>query len=344
MKFLIYSDPHFCTYSSILRSRGSVFSTRLENLIQSLSWAEKQAVTNNCDAVICLGDFFDTATLTAEELTALQEITWANLPHYMVVGNHCISRGDLSFNTLNTLGTLSIMKIIDKVSDIELDNCDLVFIPYQSKETRKAFSEYLPKSNKPKIVFSHNDIAGIRYGGFLSTNGFDINEIFNSCKLFINGHLHNGGYWLDKNHVAINVGNLTGQNFSEDAFTYHHGAAVLDTDTYDLEFIENPHAFNFYKIEINSEDDLHLLYQTDVNAIVSVKCRESLKNQVKDIIDNKQSIITSRVIVIPELADIDSSNVKSIESVDHIKQFKDFVLGELGCSELVLEELAEVCK
>ena len=193
MKFLIYSDPHFCTYSSILRSRGSVFSTRLENLIQSLSWAEKQAVTNNCDAVICLGDFFDTATLTAEELTALQEITWANLPHYMVVGNHCISRGDLSFNTLNTLGTLSIMKIIDKVSDIELDNCDLVFIPYQSKETRKAFSEYLPKNNKPKIVFSHNDIAGIRYGGFLSTNGFDINEIFNNCKLFINGHLHNGG-------------------------------------------------------------------------------------------------------------------------------------------------------
>ena len=69
-----------------------------------------------------------------------------------------------------------------------------------------------------------------------------------------------------------------------------------------------------------------------------------MKNQVKDIIDNRQSIITSRVIVIPELVDVDSSNVKSIESVDHIKQFKDFVLGELGCSELVLEELAEVCK
>lgn len=344
MKVLIYSDPHFCTYSSIVRSRGEKFSLRLENLIKSISWAEKQASTNNCDAVICLGDFFDTSTLTAEELTALQEITWANCKHYMLVGNHCISRGDLSFNALNSLGMIDIMNIIDQTYTIELYNTDLIFIPYQLKDQRKKFVDYLPKNNKKKIIFSHNDIAGINYGGFLSTNGFDINEISANCNLFINGHLHNGGYWLDENQVAINMGNLTGQNFSEDAAKYKHGVAILDTETLELDFIENPYAFNFYKFELNSEDDLHILYNLEPNAVVSIKCKEGLKKQIQDILNNRSNIIESRIITIPETLDVKDEDKKIITTVDHIKQFKDFILDELGCSELVMEELAEVCK
>ena len=47
---------------------------------------------------------------------------------------------------------------------------------------------------------------------------------------------------------------MTGQNFSEDGFKYSHCVGILDTNTLDIELINNPYALNFYKIEINDED------------------------------------------------------------------------------------------
>ena len=44
LKLLIYSDPHFCEFSSIIRSQGKKFSVRLENLIKSVNWVENLAI------------------------------------------------------------------------------------------------------------------------------------------------------------------------------------------------------------------------------------------------------------------------------------------------------------
>ena len=43
MRVLIYGDVHWSQYSSILRSRDTYYSTRLDNLIRSVNWAEEQA-------------------------------------------------------------------------------------------------------------------------------------------------------------------------------------------------------------------------------------------------------------------------------------------------------------
>ena len=40
MKILVVGDIHWSAYSSILRSRGKRFSTRLEYLIKSMNWVE----------------------------------------------------------------------------------------------------------------------------------------------------------------------------------------------------------------------------------------------------------------------------------------------------------------
>ena len=84
MKYLIYTDVHWSTYSSIIRSRGDIYSKRIENLIESVNWAEKLATTNGCDEIICLGDFFDKPDLNSEELTSLTELTWANIHHTFI--------------------------------------------------------------------------------------------------------------------------------------------------------------------------------------------------------------------------------------------------------------------
>ena len=67
MRYLIYTDVHWCTYSSIIRSRGETYSKRIENLITSINWAENLALEKGCNEIICLGDFFDKPDLTSEE-------------------------------------------------------------------------------------------------------------------------------------------------------------------------------------------------------------------------------------------------------------------------------------
>ena len=90
MKLLIVGDIHLSKYSSIVRSRGKNFSTRLEHIIKSISWAEQVAKEHDCVEEIFLGDTFDRPDLDREEITSLSEIEWnksSRLKHF-IVGNH----------------------------------------------------------------------------------------------------------------------------------------------------------------------------------------------------------------------------------------------------------------
>ena len=49
-----------------------------------------------------------------------------------------------------------------------------------------------------------------------------------------------------------NIGNLTGQNFSEDAFVYGHKIIIVDTSEWKFYLLENPFAMNFYKIDLTN--------------------------------------------------------------------------------------------
>ena len=100
MKICIYTDNHYAQYSSILRNRGSKYSVRLENQIESLNWVEELSAQTKCDRVVCLGDFFDKPELNAEELTALKSIKWnKDATHIFLVGNHEMGSNDLEYSS-----------------------------------------------------------------------------------------------------------------------------------------------------------------------------------------------------------------------------------------------------
>ena len=328
MRILLYTDVHISQNSSIINTRGNKYSTRLENIIKSLNWAEKQAIVNKCDSIICLGDLFDRSDLNAEEITALKEIKWANLPHTLIVGNHESNVVSLDFSSAFSLN--NVFDIINKPCSDAYDDFSITYLPYIVESERKPIKEYLPDSKK-KIILSHNDIKGIQYGQWVSKDGFDIEDINSNCDLFINGHLHNGE-WV--NNKILNLGNLTGANFSEDAFRYKHQIAILDTNTLKVEFIENPYAFNFYKLEIKSKDDLKVL-DTLKNAVVSIKCSNDLLPLVKGSLNN---VIESRVTIINEA--VKTETKEELVQVDHLKQFADYFLTNIDGSETAKSELA----
>lgn len=337
MKILIYSDIHISQGSSIVKQQGDKYSLRLQHIVESISWAEDLAVKENCSYVFNLGDTFDKPIINAMEATAIQDIKWNNLPHYILVGNHDSDVASLEYSSVNVLKKLGF-NVISTAQNITLNNNSFVFLPYITEANRKKLLDYLPDNNS--IILSHNDIAGFNFGGFISKEGFHLDEINKNCRLFLNGHLHNSDWLSEK---VLNVGNLCGQNFSENAFKYNHGCWILDTEINKVQFFENPFAFNFYQIEYPKQEKL--LEKIKNNSVLNIKCeRSELDNLNKKLSLLGNKISAQRVTIYDKELDVKNNPTIKIEKVDHLKQLMDYVHVTLGNTQLINEELKEICK
>lgn len=343
MKILVCGDVHWSSYSSILRKQGMKYTKRLENLIQTINWVESQA--EGCSLVVYLGDFFDKSSVSDIETTALRQIKWAeHIPHYFIVGNHESSVDGLRYNSTKVLERDNFKIISEPLSKVIVENGmeqEFVFIPYILDENRKQLSEYCENGfSGPRVVFSHNDLKGISFGPIVSKTGFDLDDINNNCDLFINGHLHNGS-WINKK--TLNLGNITGQNFSEDASKYSHTVLILDTSNLKTTFIENPFAYNFYKFEINSSSDISCLDNLKPNSVISVKCVEELADQVKEKLGLAEDY---RIVTFKKDNTKITNNLEESFTVgiDYLEKFKEFIINTLENSDTLQEELMEVCK
>ena len=319
MRILCFTDNHFCERSSIITKYGTKYSLRLENQIASINWVEQIAKEKNCGMVVCLGDFFDKSQLTDQEITALQDIEWAeNIPHYFLVGNHESEENDLQYSSTKVLEA-DYRKIIDKPLLYNLADIELAFLPYVVESNKQPLETYFPKTGMPRILFSHNDILGLQLGPVVSKIGFSIEEIESNCEFCLNGHLHNGQAVSAR---VLNLGNLTGKDFGEDATRYSHKVMIIDTDTFAFETIENPHAFNFYKIDILTEDDLKQLDTVKSNAVISIKCIDKYIERAREKAAQNSNIIDIRVIVIKTFEESEEQSVNISDlAVDQCVKF-----------------------
>lgn len=294
--------------------------------------------------MICLGDFFDKSQLVDEEIEALREIKWNKLNTYYLVGNHESSVASLDFSTVSLFRNKRV-KIISKPEVVISDACDLLFLPYITEDNRRPLKDYLDEFksvlDRKLIILSHNEIKGINYGAYESKIGFDIDDIKANCNLFLNGHLHNSEWISD---TILNVGSLSAHNFTNDSYRYKYGAWILDTETLSMTFFENPYSLNFYKITIDSEKDLGKLVDLKPNAVISIKCKENLTEEVRKYLSNV-NVVASKLSFTYDSV-ISNESTMSIEVSDHLAKFRDFILSreDIDNMDIFKEELMEVCK
>nr|DAI08051.1 MAG TPA: putative DNA double strand break repair [Caudoviricetes sp.] len=331
MKICIFGDVHWSQYSSIVRQRGEQFSIRLENLIQSMNWVEDMTRKYSCGMCISLGDFFDNSTIDAESITALREINWNKIQHIVVAGNHEMARADNHYSSANMLSLFPFVDVVTVPEQIRLcENTNLMFLPYVLEPDKCNIRELFTK-NSINYMFSHNDLKDVNYGSFISKTGFSVDDISAVCDRCFNGHIHNEGICGDN---IINVGNLTGQNFSEDATKYRHKIIILDTETDDIMILENPYAMNFYKVDNLSD------VRKD-NAVVTLKTSDMPQ---KENLKNMENVIAYKVIADVKKASKKAESVssKDVINIDHLKMFSDYVHNNMGDTEIINQELSEV--
>lgn len=343
MKILLYTDNHFCESASIVSKYGNKYTVRLENQIKSVNWTEQLAKDNDCHLIVCLGDFFDKQALTDQEITAINDIDFSNkIDRYFLVGNHESEEIDLKYSStqiLNRVGT-----VISKPISMVIDNVELCFLPYTTERNITSLRDIFGECTASKrIIFSHNDIAGIQMGAIVSKAGFPIDDIEANCDVFLNGHLHNGTKITDK---IVNLGNLTGKDFGEDAFKYRHSAFILDTELLTLTEIENPYAFNFYQLTIMSEADLNQLDVLKDNAVLRATCRLPLVNKLNSKLEELgNKIVEHKTITVQVLDDGTEAELDATElTVDYLTELCACCKSKLENTPILDFELAEICK
>lgn len=349
LRVTIFSDPHWCENSSIVRSRGNKYSTRLENLIESINWVEQLAWSTGSECVICCGDFFDSSVLNSQEISALQEIRWAPISHLFLTGNHETNVSSLEYSTSDLFKLCPNSCVISTPQQYFIDNTtvEFCFLPYVLERDRKTIAEYFGPQTCNRVIFSHNDIKNVQYGSFLSTEGFEVEDIESNCNLYFNGHIH---HCCNVTNKIFNIGNLTGQNFTEDATKYSHCAIVLDTETLEYKLYQNPYAFKFYKIDatdcFNTTNLKQKLSVLNTNAVATVQVNECVSEQARNILEElkKDTIQEYRLLVKRELV-VNKEDVISLkEGVDHLKQFESYILATLENNTIVQEELQHIMR
>ena len=323
---------------------GNKYTQRLENQIKSINWAEDLAYKEGCQYVICAGDFFDKPNLTQQEITAVNEISFAPFcTHYFLVGNHESEEGDLHYSSTEILQQDSKSKfIISEPTLLEEPGFELAFLPYIPESRKQEVTDYFAEKKGRRLLISHNDLFGIQMGPAVSAVGFKPADLASVADFVVNGHLHNG-QWVIRDKV-LNLGNLTGKDFGEDAHLYKHNVLIFDTDTWTYKFVKNPYAFNFYKIEINSKNDFVKLLNLEDNAVVSVKCKANLVQEVREAVAALKNIIESRIVITHDiLASSPEADIADL-TVDHYVKFAECCKEKLENTPILEAELNEILK
>ena len=122
--------------------------------------------------------------------------------------------------------------IISEPTLLEEPGFELAFLPYIPESRKQEVTDYFTEKKGRRLLISHNDLFGIQMGPAVSAVGFKPADLASVADFVVNGHLHNG-QWVIRDKV-LNLGNLTGKDFGEDAYTYEHHILILDTDTLEI--------------------------------------------------------------------------------------------------------------
>ena len=95
---------------------------------------------------------------------------------------------------------------------------------------------------------------------------------------------------------------------------------------------------------MNEEINIGQLEFLKENAVVSIKCEESLKDILEKELSKVNLLCCKVCYYQKEINNETGATISELQTADHLEKFKQFVIDKLGRTEIVLAELSEVCK
>ena len=246
MKIALISDTHWG-----VRNDNQAFLDNSKKFLEETFFPYID--DNHISTVVHLGDLVDrrkyvninTARRLREDF--LKPLDNRNLDVHFIAGNH-----DTYFKNTNDVNALREL-VVGKYPtfnvysnypvEVEFENLIVLMLPWICDENRKVSLEKI-KSTPAQIVMGHLELAGFEmYRGSMVSHGDDRN-LFNRFDLVLSGHYHHRSSDGTICYLGSH-GEFTWSDY-DDPKGFH----ILDTETRELEFIQNPHTM-FAKVWYN---------------------------------------------------------------------------------------------
>lgn len=225
------------------------------------------------------------------------------------------------FNAVALLNNIKNITVVSDPYSVDYMGIKLAFLPYCDYN-------YLLTYPEGDILFSHNDIQGSTVrGDFKLPDGIET-QTLKRYKVVFNGHIHKPSIFEN----VINVGSITTHSFSDDN-DFIPQCYIFNTDTMKMEnVIQSTACPLFRKIEVKDTNQLNdkiqeFRSQQYYKFVLQVTCPYNIKEDIKQILDNTDIIVSYRLSVKINKADneINKPVIESFNNIDIKQNFNQFL-------------------
>ena len=243
MKIAIIGDLHWGA-----RNDNQEFLNYFQRFFDNIFFPEleKRNITN----VLQVGDFVDrrkfisyvTLRHIREKIFSKRDIHWD-----IIVGNH-----DTPYKNTNEINSLSeLFSEYDNIqffadpTEIEYDSLPVLILPWMNASNHTSSLKMINET-KAQIAFGHLEINGFEmYRGVSCDHGLAVST-FDKFDFVGSGHFHRKSRSGNINYLGTPY-EITWSDYNEEKGFY-----IFDTETRDVEFIENPYHI-FHKVWYDDE-------------------------------------------------------------------------------------------
>jgi DNA repair exonuclease SbcCD nuclease subunit len=268
--------------------------------------------SNGIDTIIHLGDFFDRRKyVNVNTLHQVRSRLLSRLEKYTfhtILGNH-----DTYYRSTNEVNSLreilsdrsSNIVIHEEPYHMDLAGLKVLLVPWLNKKNREEFLSTIKKSNAD-IVMGHFEINGYEViPGLRFSDGLDA-RLFRRFRSVFSGHFH-----MKQTKDNIHYLGTPYQITFSDA-NQRKGFHVLDTETGNLEFVENRermfHTFVYDEDEVLDRETFRSKYVK-----IMVDRRNGRSNKGVDLLIDELNSLPVANLTIVELEDEGESKEESID-------------------------------
>lgn len=224
LKIAHLSDLHLGYKAGTKKNKITFRNQREQDGLDAFESVITQIQKEKPDIVIISGDLFHTPKpdidLILETFRILNKL---NIPIYILTGNH--DTNDVKFDPSATLllnrPEINIFALDSPITEIELNNINLVFVAHQNIESQIEVTKNINLNpNKKNILISHGSVFDENLNEILSSN-LEPREIVLTSELLnkgwdlvLLGHIHNR-YFVKKKPIIYYNGSLIRRGFAD---------------------------------------------------------------------------------------------------------------------------------
>jgi DNA repair exonuclease SbcCD nuclease subunit len=316
MKIAILGDLHFGA-----RNDSQEFLSYFDKFFEEIYFPELEK--RGISQVIQLGDIVDRRKfinyITLNKLKSfVDKHRDNNINLHVLIGNHDVPfRNTNSINSMNELfSDNNFLHAYSDPKEIEIDGCKLLMIPWINSSNYEECMGIM-KTTKAQILFGHLEIKGFEmYRGMPSHDGFDVSK-FDKFDTVFSGHFHRKSESGNIRYVGTPY-EITWSDHGDP-----RGFHIWDTETRELEFIENTNKM-FYKVWYDdTEQTLDKLLIRDFDYVKSSYVKVIVQNKTNpywfDLFVNKIYEAAPSDVTIVD----DHRNMNDIDTTDLANEAED---------------------